>query len=352
MRIIGIVNQTSGSCYHRVYTPLMNMGHEVLITNTLFDEAFNKPVDVVVINRYCSFISVDANENEDDFLIKEWEKNDKKIDEYRKKYGFKLVIDIDDFWQLDNSHIFYNNWTDNKIANFILNNIIKADIVTTTHSRLAELIEPYNKNVYILPNAIPNGFEQFNINKIESEQIRLMWQGSITHKNDVNILRNPMKRVLTDSILMNKVQTVFAGFIEDLMDCNYMLDAFTCGLQLSPKVYKAMKPTEYYQIYNDADICLIPLVDSKFNSYKSNLKILEAASAGIPVIVSNVNPYLNFEHVLYVDSQKDWYKNIKLLVDNENERKEYGLKLKEYCNEKYNFNKINQIRKEIYESRK
>jgi len=335
MRIIGIVNQTSGSCYHRVYTPLMNLPVDIHITNKLTEEQIEKGCDLLVLNRFAFYNSSD------------------EIFAWRDKYGFKVVIDIDDLWLLDADHILYPYWEHNKISNIIIDNMIKADIVTCTHWRLAEQISSYNKNVYILPNAIPSGFEQFKVEKVESDVTRLMWQGSITHMHDMNILRNPMKKIYSDSHLVKKLQTVFAGYVAQMDDCDQMLSSFTCGLKINSQIFNSMSCFEYYQVYNHADICLIPLIENRFNKYKSNLKILEAAAAGVPVIVSHVDPYLDFPEdcVYYVRKQSDWYNGVKLMTDIEITRDIYGKNLQEYCSKVYDFKKINQQRFDIYEGK-
>ena len=86
-----------------------------------------------------------------------------------------------------------------------------------------------------------------------------------------------------------------------------------------------------------------------FNKYKSNLKILEAANIGCPVVVSRVHPYLDFPEDLvnYVDSQRDWYGHVKMLLDNPEFAEEQGKKLKDYCQRVYNFEAINQKRKDL-----
>jgi glycosyltransferase involved in cell wall biosynthesis len=334
MRIIGIVNKTSGSCYHRVYTPLMLMPFaDVHITNKLTEEQLEKGCNALVINRFAFY-----NQHEE-------------INAWREKYGFKLVIDVDDYWELNSGHILAESWAGNNIPNIIVNNLITADIVTCTHDRLAEYVSKYNKNVHILPNAIPEDFEQFTLNKEKSNKIRIMWQGSITHRADVEILRNPMQRVKGDQFLQEKIKMIFGGHVPKLEDSDAMLSAFSCGLKIDSLIYPGTGPQDYYQIYNNADICLIPLVSNRFNSFKSNLKILEAASAGLPVIASKVNPYLGFpdDCVLYVKSQSDWYKHIKKLVDNEGARMYVGANLKNWCRQHYNFNDINLKRKAIYD---
>jgi len=53
---------------------------------------------------------------------------------------------------------------------------------------------------------------------------------------------------------------------------------------------------------------MIPLRKSQFTIYKSNLKILEAAGKGIPVIVSSTHPYMGFPEDLvnYAGDDSMW----------------------------------------------
>jgi hypothetical protein len=100
--------------------------------------------------------------------------------------------------------------------------------------------------------------------------------------------------------------------------------------------------------YCDSDISVIPLIDSKFNSMKSNLKVLETAAKKNPAIVSNVHPYKGFYPACHVNSQKDWYYWIKLLTKDPDARKSYGNALYDYCNKNFNLHEVNKRRFAIY----
>ena len=103
-------------------------------------------------------------------------------------------------------------------------------------------------------------------------------------------------------------------------------------------------------MYENADICVIPLEQSDWHACKSNLKILEAASKRLPVIVSNVPPY-NIDAdapVLWVNKQSDWFNYINLLVNNPNLREQLGNALYEWAKKKYNFTEVNNSRRQAY----
>ena len=326
MRILAITSKQSGVGYHRIMMPLVNMKKDYcLITDTLSEETFEGKFDIVVMNRMLANIKPE------------------QMIEWRKKYGFKLIVDNDDHWHLDPSHILYQNYILNSVPEQIISWLQIADLCTCTHDRLAEEIYKHNTNVEILPNAIPYGEEQFILDKKESALVRLFWSGSGTHGKDLEILRNPMKRINFP------VRTIIAGYNEGEKHIwDNMICAFTNGLKLKPTIYNYNPVTEYMAAYCDSDISLIPLVDSKFNSMKSNLKVLETASKKNPAIVSNVNPYKGFYPACHVNSQKDWYYWIKLLTHDQAARKQYGNDLYEYCNKNFNLHIVNKQRFAIY----
>lgn len=326
MRILAITSKTSGVAYHRIIMPIVNMQKDYcLMTDTLSEETFEGNYDIVVMNRMLANITPE------------------QMDAWRIKYGFKLIVDNDDYWYLDPSHILHERYVLNNVSQQIIDWIRIADLCTVTHERLAEEIKPYNSNIEIVPNAIPYGEEQFKDFKKDSELVRLFWSGSGTHGKDLEILRNPMKRINFP------VRTVIAGFNEGEKPIwDGMICAFTNGLKLNPTIYNYNAVTEYMAAYADSDISLIPLIDSKFNSMKSNLKVLETAAKKNPAIVSNVHPYKGFYPACHVNSQKDWYYWIKLLTKDPDARKSYGNALYEYCNKNFNLHEVNKHRFAIY----
>jgi len=326
MRILAITSKQSGVGYHRIMMPLVNMKKDYcLITDTLSEETFEGKFDIVVMNRMLANIKPE------------------QMIEWRKKYGFKLIVDNDDHWHLEPSHILYEHYITNQIPQQIISWLLIADLCTCTHERLAEEIYKHNTNIEILPNAIPYGEEQFILDKKDSALVRLFWSGSGTHGRDLEILRNPMKRINFP------VRTIIAGYNEGEKHIwDNMICAFTNGLKLKPTIYNYNQVTEYMAAYCDSDISLIPLVDSKFNSMKSNLKVLETASKKNPAIVSNVHPYKGFYPACHVNTQKDWYYWIKLLSHDQAARKQYGNDLYEYCNKNFNLHEVNKQRFAIY----
>jgi glycosyltransferase involved in cell wall biosynthesis len=333
MRIIAFINKNvNGPNYHRVVMPLMLMNDvDVFVTNNLLDEHFDKGCDIFFYNRILL----------DDTLH--------LIKERQRKYGFKICVDLDDHWELDEHHLLYHDYQATGFAKKQIDAIINTDVVLVTHSRLAEEVAVHNPNVHVCPNAIPKQ-GQYDIDREPHYLTRLFWQGSDTHKADIALLKTPIDKL---GPLANKLQMIMAGYAEGHDEWDNMVMDYTAGLKHQYKLIPYAKITEYYSAYAHADICLIPLLNSKFNRHKSNLKVLEAANLGLPVIASEVHPYLDLP-VFYAKHANDWVKYIKRLVESRKRQKEAGQQLAEYCEIHYNFNKINNTRKEIleYEAKK
>jgi len=324
-------------------------------TDTLTDEVLEENFDILLFNRFIAGTNLET------------------LLEKRKKYGFKMICDIDDYWILDRSHILSSVYPTQEI----INHIREADLVTCTNEKLWNEIRPINSNVAILPNALPYGNDQFTDVREYTDKVKFVYTGSITHEEDIKLVQFPFKKVASDSSLRSKVHFQLCGFDDSgegsAAIWHRMISNFTCGLKLGD-VRRFLPVTEYMNFYNDADCSIVPLratkfnsmksnlklLDdadcsivplraTKFNSMKSNLKLLEAASKKIPVIGSHVEPYLN-SPMIQINQQGDWYKEIKKVTEDAIYRQEKGLELFEWAVQNYNLFKVNEKRKQLYQS--
>lgn len=332
MKILVLTQHYSGCGYHRLMLPLEFMKTEkARISDVIRENEFEENKwDIVYINRL-------------------WIKDD--LIALREKHGFKLVVDVDDYWVLDHHHLDYETYSEHNVANKILTHLRAADLITTTHTRLAERIEPYNKNIVIAPNAIPYGKLQFNEIRDESDKVRLFWAGGISHEQDLKILKPVISKLKADNVEM-----CIGGYSDsNPLEADIwgkMCSFFTDNGRLPNRAFRGKPVTDYYDLYSQADVCLIPLLKTNFNQYKSNLKILEAAGKRVPVIVSAVHPYLGFPEdvVNYASDAQMWLHWINKLKDNPKLRREQGEALREYCDKHYNFDEINRTRQKSFES--
>lgn len=327
MKVIAFANNNSGPSFHRIIAPLLLMeGVKVYVTNSLKVEDFDNGCDVFMYNRILP------------------EEVAGEIAELKKKHGFATVVDIDDYWHLDDTHILYEYYQEIDFARQQIEHLKNADAVLCTHSRLAEEIQPYNTNVHVCPNAIKRQ-GQFDVKRTPSKLVRLFWQGSDTHYDDIELLEAPINGLKS---IAAKMKFIMAGYTADHPVWQAMANMYTANFNQQYKLIPPAKVYEYYQAYENADIALAPLVNTKFNRMKSNLKVLEAANMEIPVIASMVHPYLDMP-ILYCQNSRDWMKHISNLVRSSERRYDAGKLLAEYCQKHFDFDKINLHRKQVLE---
>ena len=99
-------------------------------------------------------------------------------------------MDLDDYWSPGQHHPAFLLIKNSGLDKMILNNIRIAKNVTTTTSIFAEEIAKYNKNVYVLPNAIDPNEKQYTPTPEKSDRLRIGWLGGSCMTPDTEILTN------------------------------------------------------------------------------------------------------------------------------------------------------------------
>ena len=96
---------------------------------------------------------------------------------------------------------------------------------------------------------------------------------------------------------------------------------------LPETVAKSFMPTlgidKYIEVLSRCDIALLPLNDTPFNRCKSDIKLIECASAQVAVICSTTVYAIKPEHqtfVLFANTQKEWQDAITRLVQDKSLR--------------------------------
>lgn len=304
-----------------------------------------------------------------------------------QSWGVKFVVDIDDYWELPLDHALKKRfeWEDrlskqeaeilknpkkdkdgklrknidetranNKLnkggsIGRMLSNMKLVDAVITTTEYLAAEVKKYNKNVFVIPNAIDETEAQFNPSPIKSDRFRIGWAGGSSHLNDLKMISGLQQKLLLNK---EKTQMIMCGFDNRVksistgktveVDFKRMIDRineefkgnklmaakkgleipiwvdcekiFSNNYDLGDKDYESYlkyytktdypnledKPyrrvwsaniQEYAQCYNLFDVALAPLQYTKFNRMKSQLKLIEAGFHKKPFICTNISPY-------------------------------------------------------------
>lgn len=329
INILGMGSAQSGVTYHRVALPMGFMDNVGgLITNSIETDLVADKYDIFYYNRVNPYHELH--------------------NQIREKFGCKIVMDIDDDWDLPRTHLMYETYI--HLNPKIIKNLQDADMVTCTHEKLAEKCRRYNSNVHIMPNALPYREDQFTNDRYMDEDIRIFWAGGITHGDDLKQLTYPIRRLKGQK----GIKMVIGGYDPanetSIALWNEMINAFTANRTLNHEVLNAKPVLEYMELYRHADIMLVPLKPTEWASYKSNLKLLEAAVKGIPVICQAVEPYIFDKDapVLWVHKAEDWYKHMNFLIHNKNAREDYGQKIHQWGIENYNLRAINKTRRAAF----
>ena len=291
--------------------------------------------------------------------------------------GLKVIVDVDDYWDLGNDHPMslsakHQNWKAPIIAH-----IQQADYVTTTTDIFKNTIKPFNKNVLVFPNAIDPTEEQFIPKPTYSDKLRFGIICGSSHEKDIEILRGMVASLPQD--IIDQVQFVLCGFdtrgtvtminpttnetktreiqpqesvwyrYEQIMTNNYKITSPQHTQFLHMFVPQAEYPntnesyrrcwtkdiSQYATHYNNIDVLLVPLKENKFNAQKSQLKVIECGFFHKAIIAQNFGPYqldlvpmiekggnINENgNALLVDSAKNhklWAKYITRLVKDRN----------------------------------
>jgi hypothetical protein len=125
------------------------------------------------------------------------------------------------------------------------------------------------------------------------------------------------------------------------------------GIKQSYRRLEGLKPDEYATLYNDIDVALVPLVENSFNSYKSQIKIIEAGYFKKAVIVSNVAPYTfdcNKDNSVLISPKEDWGAAMKSMIFNKNRREDLAEALHEHVMDNYLMDKTNKVRHQLYQT--
>lgn len=260
------------------------------------------------------------------------------LNKMRDKYGFKIVIDTDDWWITSKDHPKHEFFEKSNIGLQIMQHLMNADAVITTHERLAE--EVPNRNVYIIPNLIPYGKGQFgSVKSKRVDKVRLLYASTIMNYYNTDIIADAMHQLVDLNI-----EIVIAGY-HDSPYYERVINNLTADKKI-PYMCIDMLPVESYMSGYHGDIMILPSKNTKFNSMKSNLKILEAAALKMPVVVSKCDPYLDMP-VNYFSNKREFVDHVNRLVSDGAYRNAKGKELYAHCVSNYNMLKSNRL--SVYE---
>jgi glycosyltransferase involved in cell wall biosynthesis len=226
-----------------------------------------------------------------------------------RKYSKKIIYNFDDA-------IMYSDKTPdrNSRSHFIpfRRSIKLADMVITGSSYLAEHARKFNPNVKVLPVGLRVSDYKLDCPAKSDNKIRLVWIGSKSTLKYLAEIKPALEEI--GSRFDNAVLRIICDAFFDLQNmqvekCLWSKD--TRGIDLAT-----------------SDIGLAPLPENRFTKGKCSFKVLEYASAGLPVIASPIGT--NSEYVrsnvtgFFATNMQEWIDRITQLIENGQLRKKMG----------------------------
>lgn len=211
--------------------------------------------------------------------------------------GWILVADMDD----DPRH-----WKEYIDSDFYAFRSVHA--VTVSTPAMALLMETWNPNVKVFPNAI---FKLPELTKQRSEKVRIFF-GALNREND-------WKQIVD-------------GIIERLESIK---DSVEIVVVHDEKFYQSVPPTfkklfypmlphdKYLEVLESCDLALLPLNDTVFNRLKSDLKLIECCASGVVPVCSSVVYGDDPAHknvALFADTAEEWADAVYSLCQNAERR--------------------------------
>lgn len=326
-----------GGCqYYRQLHP-----HEGLEKDEDFDITYKQVFEFLPIEEWLKYDLVQFHKNfvTPEILVK------------LKVLGIKTMVDFDDYWHVPSNHLSFHHYKTNNQPYRYTEILKQAQYISTTTEILAREIRKHNPKIFVFPNCISleNSFT-YPI-EIKSEKTRFGYLGGSCHLSDVELLRglnNKMNGSGLDyslNLFGYKEDSVYFDYAKVVTDNG----TFSKGLTL----YPSLPVPEYLFFYNMIEVSLVPLIPNKFNSLKSELKLVEAGMFEKTVIASNVLPYKPYlshkKNAFIANSKTDWFKGIKYFVKNPGAVSDFGKQLCLDMQKHFNYEHITKIRANAYQ---
>jgi len=246
-------------------------------------------------------------------------------------YNCKVLIDYDDLVEsvpkLHPNYEFLKGKRGRKKWREVKKSCKIADGIIVASPELKKRYGRYAKKCLLFPNYLDEKHWKKTYCPNDSDQIRLLWAGSTSHKADLI----PFKPVLKDILEKNKnvkfiyIGTGGASSSNPITELFYGEDFFKGFPDNREYIIGTPSGAWSYKLASlRADIGLAPLEKNYFNKCKSFCKYLEYSINKIPAVYSGwfyKDIVKHNETGLLANTPEEWKKAIKSLIDNPDLRK-------------------------------
>jgi len=211
--------------------------------------------------------------------------------EHYKEFG------TEDAWALVNGNLKpvwvtgltggFNRYKNLSLQMNLLYILASADLITSPVQKLLDLYQQFGSRdvkTGIVHNTLnfdlyPEG--EFIPKDKKKGEIRIGWQGGISHLGDWEEIKEPLVRVLKDypEVTLHIVGSYYKNQFIDIAD------------RITRYPWYPFRGYTFRMKTIGLDGAIIPLEDKPFNEYKSEVKFTEFTALGVPSVVKNMLPY-------------------------------------------------------------
>lgn len=255
-----------------------------------------------------------------------------------KAGGRKVIYDLDDnFWKVPKWNPAHTFFRQTDITNNMVPCMRLADVITVSTPYLGKVVNKRahiaNAKIVVIENTIDFNLFGRSTRFYESDRVVVGWAGTSTHSMDLDPAMNALSKVMKE---------------HDFVDAEIMGGAVPPQLypfKDTPRIkwHPWVAPKQYPATFSNLrwDLALAPLLKSEFNLSKSNIKMLEASTLGVPCLASDLENYRLYcegsEDLQYLlcKTEEDWYTKIKELAHDKARRMHLAEAMKRRTVEQY-----------------
>jgi GT2 family glycosyltransferase/glycosyltransferase involved in cell wall biosynthesis len=296
--------------YIRLVQPLTHIAasnRQVLLHEADLTKAFQRVADVLICQRHA---------------VSSIELADKLISHCRVN-GMRLVYDLDDDLIADAPEHPENEILRTKEP-IVVRLVLAADLVCVSTDELGKRLSSIRPDLIIIPNYLDERlWTSCGGRKREDgdETIRLLYMGTVTHDLDYEFLEGVVQRLQEKYYRRSCFEIIGITSRETLHSGIRRINP--------PPSATASYPAFVSWISSQFrwDIGVAPLIETRFSGAKSNIKLVDYAALGLPVVASDIPPYRNSlgDGVRLVpNDERAWVDAISLLIEDKDLRYRMG----------------------------
>lgn len=217
----------------------------------------------------------------------------------------------------------------------------RADVITVTTEALKAKLQPLNKNIYVVPNALDDMHLGYRRPRTKRNKL-CFWRGSATHERDLMGVAGE----IVDTANMEEFKEWMWQFL------NYNPWFITEQMPKERTLCSGgLSPEQYFRFLEELNPALqiVPLADNAFNRSKSNIAWIEGMFTGSAVIAPNI-PEFKQPGVLTYDTKEEFQTTLRDCLSGKHDLEALNNAGWNHVKANYLLTHVNQKRAKILES--